>query len=237
MKMLTKKSLLILSLLVIACGQGIAQQGQELTPLQPVVPPAQGTFYFLSDPNSPPYPFDPSYGMLNVYEWREGVYLVDDSQLSGGSAQTQGGAAMLTSGPPVPCDPCPPGDTNSYPKYQGNWTTNAGLKFAAIPFVHGGMFSTSLQEADTNSAYEIYEAFQMTGSTVWSRIVAGEVGQTNFAWPLAATNRAFYSAADAIDSDFDGLLGTHLCRYGSRNRSCAREADRKYRSCGRLDHG
>lgn len=44
-------------------------------------PPAFGTFYLIQSKNSPPYPFDPFFGELPVYEWKPGVYLVDDSKV------------------------------------------------------------------------------------------------------------------------------------------------------------
>ena len=171
--------------------------------------PAMGTFFLLGRIPSPPFPFDPYYGALPVYAY-DGVFFVDDSSVSlfahELSSGPEGGGMMLMSGM-APCDPCP---TNNFSgtngtSYLGGWTTNAGLKFAPTPVVQGGVFSTRLQEADTNSAYEIYERFQLNTNFPWLRIAAGEVGQTNFSWSLFSTNTAFYLAADAMDSDFDGL--------------------------------
>ena len=116
------------------------------------------------------------------------------------------GAMTLMSGP-APCDPCPDGgggETNGV-SCGGGWTTNAGLKFGPTPLVQGGIFSTWLQGVDTNSAYEIYEKFHLHTNLTWQRVAAGQLGQTNFAWWLPATNAAFYLAADSVDSDFDGL--------------------------------
>lgn len=200
------RRLTVAFLLGFACVQTYAQQLELVYP-----PPVTGTFYFASRTNVPPFWFDPFSGQLPIYRIDGHKYLIDDSQvdysarLSQSETMSLNGGETMLSGPPSPCEGCPPGDTNSYPKYLGGWTTNSGVKFAPTPAKQGNIFSTWLQDADTNSAYEIYETFQLATNTVWNRIVAGQLGQTNFAWSLTASNNAIYSAADAVDSDFDGL--------------------------------
>ena len=58
-----------------------------------------------------PYPFDPYFGQLAIYQWTPGVYLVDDSQLDANGASASplsanGGGVMMMS-MPSPCNPCP----------------------------------------------------------------------------------------------------------------------------------
>ena len=127
------------------------------------------------------------------------------------------GGGQMNGGEPVPCDPCPSGDTNDYPKYVGGWTTNAGLKFASnpAPYVIGGTnFVTVLDEASPFKAYQIFQATQILGSTLittnlfWSLVTNGPMGVSNFTFRLPTTgmtNRVFYIAADAKDSDSDGF--------------------------------
>ncbi len=188
---------------------------QKLPPEELVLPvmnpPALGTYYMLKDKQGPPYPFDPSFGQLPVYEWKPGVFLVDDSQVDYVSLKNSlggGGMSLMSvSGPggfAVGGGLNGGGEANG-PSYLGGWTTNAGLKFGPAPIVQGGIFSTWLQDADTNSAYEIYEKLQLSTNGTWQRIAAGQLGQTNFEWWLTASATAFYRAADSIDSDWDGL--------------------------------
>lgn len=122
-----------------------------------------------------------------------------------------------TSSVPAPCDPCPEGDTNSYPSYSGGWTTNAGLKFASnpAPYIVGRTnFVTVLDEASPFKAYQIFQATQILGSTLittniyWSLVTNGAIGVSNFTFRLptsGVTNQSFYVAADAKDSDSDGF--------------------------------
>lgn len=207
---------LLLCCLLAGCPFVRAQAIAEKAPPQLLVKaPATGTFYMLGRIPSPPYPFDPYRGALPIYAY-DGVFFVDDTAVSflaedfSFSALSQNGEAgggMMMMSMLGPCDPCPTNGINGLNEnaYLGGWTTNAGLKFAPMPMVQGGVFNTWLQEADTNSAYEIYEKFQLGTNFPWLRIAAGEVGQTNFSWSLFSTNMAFYLAADAEDSDFDGL--------------------------------
>ena len=206
--------LLLLVALALTPGQLTAQVVAEPTeakspPQLVAAVPASGTFYLLGRIPSPPFPFDPYYGALPVFAY-DGVFFVDDSAVSlfGMSFASGGeGGGMMAMSAPGPCNPCATNEfsgTNGA-SYLGGWTTNAGLKFAPTPVVLGNVFSTRLQEADTNSAYEIYEKFQLHTNFPWLRIAAGEVGQTNFSWSRVSTNMAFYLAADAVDSDWDGL--------------------------------
>lgn len=79
-----------------------------------------------------------------------------------------------------------------------------GLKLT-IPVLTNGAVYTSLMEADTNSAYDLFEQFALSTNGNWARIATGQIGETNFAVTQLSSTNAFYRAADTTDSDFDGL--------------------------------
>jgi hypothetical protein len=106
---------LLLILMSVSCWQAAAQQAQDSQALQLVdTPPLFGTFFSAS--SGIPYPFDPSFGQLPVYQWKPGVYVVDDTQVDTGvsaslrSTSFDGGGAMMMLSLPSPCTECP---TNS----------------------------------------------------------------------------------------------------------------------------
>jgi hypothetical protein len=214
MKKLPRLLLLIaLNAACLGCWSAAAQVVQNEQQLQLVESsPAFGTFWLVQD--KAPYPFDPFFGQLPIYDVGGGIYLVDDSQVAY-SAMQEGGGAFTSSEPSPPCDPCPSeggGVTNSY---VGGWTTNAGLKFKAVPYItNGTSYVTVLDSALSIKAYQVFQATQVLGSTlittnlVWSFITNGPVGVSNFTFTLPSTNSttmAYYIAADAKDSDSDGF--------------------------------
>src|SRR5688572_4690673 len=93
------------------------------------------------------------------------------------------------------------GGTNEPPP---GLVTEPGLKLTA-PVIAGSILSTSLKEADTNSAYEIFHRLTLASTSKWVRAAGGDLGQTNFSVTLPSTNSAFYQAAEIFDTDFDGL--------------------------------
>ncbi len=131
-----------------------------------------------------------------------------------------GGGQTRNDPVPAPCGTCSTngssGDTNSY---ASGWTTNAGLKFASnpAPYIVGGTnFVTVLDEASPFKAYQIFQATQILGSTlittnlVWTNVANGAIGVSNFTLPLPVpstnvTDKAFFIAAEAKDSDTDGF--------------------------------
>ncbi len=118
----------------------------------------------------------------------------------------KGGGAQAMMAGPGPCDPCPEGDggggTNNY---VGGWTTNAGLKFAAMPYISNGtLYVTRLEGITSGKAYEIYRTLNLLGTSIWTRVAVGTNGQTNFSLSLTSTNVTFL-AASVEDQDLDGL--------------------------------
>lgn len=73
------------------------------------------------------------------------------------------------------------------------------------PIISGSVLATTLAEADTNSAYDIFQKLGLQPTNTWSRVAMGDIGQTNFSLSVPSTNHAFYMAAAIVDSDFDGL--------------------------------
>ena len=162
MKIRRKLRLIAFTVFALVALPWAALAQQQLELVDP--PPITGTFYFAQRTNVPPFWFDPYAGQLPVYRIDGQKYLIDDTSVDYGSQLQSTSGEMMLSGAPNPCEVCPPGDTNSYPKYLGGWTTNSGLKFAPMPIKQGNAFITWLQDADTNSAYEIYETFGIESS-------------------------------------------------------------------------
>jgi hypothetical protein len=191
---------LLLAITAMLCLSTFAPRASAQT-LVTNAPPF-GVFFLASDPNAVPYPFDPYLGAYPIYQIGQDSYLIDDTQMNESRSQNMMSAESSDIAPP--CDPCGEGGGDGGPQPPLPLPTN-GLRFAASPFISGGAFYTSLAGADTNNAYDIFETFQLLGTSVWWRVASGEIGQTNFAWMLLSTNYAFYLAADTTDTDFDGL--------------------------------
>lgn len=107
-RLLRSFAILLLTALLSCTGVIHAQilPSDDLVPLV-TNPPAVGTFFLIQNRLGPPYPFDPSYGMLPVYQWKPGVFLVDDSQVDYSAAAVHAAnAAMSLMAGPTPCDPC-----------------------------------------------------------------------------------------------------------------------------------
>jgi len=105
--------------------------------------------------------------------------------------------------PPNPCEGCPP-CTNCPPATNSLPYSVPGLKLT-IPIATNGNLLTTVFEADTNSAYDIFRRVVLQTNAPWFRAASGEIGQTNFTIPIPPTNSSFLIAAEYLDSDFDGL--------------------------------
>jgi hypothetical protein len=112
-------------------------------------------------------------------------------------------STMMTSSSP----PEPPGGGGGGGG-SGGGVTNApsppGLKLTK-PIIFGSALATTLAEADTNNAYDIFQKLGLQPTNTWTRVAMGDIGQTNFSLAVPSTNHAFYMAAAVVDSDFDGL--------------------------------
>jgi hypothetical protein len=157
---------------------------QTLDPLS--LAPTFGTFYFAS--GGPPFPFDPSIGQLPVYEWRPGVYVVDDSGGSWASGvQSQlpgegGGATTMSDPLPWPCTQCPtngePGgpvvwggpaynysSTQLWVKITGTNTTNFLLDVNnTVSNTYYGVLAKSTVNTDPFNTWSLVNVFQATST-------------------------------------------------------------------------
>lgn len=180
--------------------------------------PRSGTFYSLTV-NQPPLPYLPLVARgLPVFALPDGSLVYDDRAvdynlvlaeslvMAAAEASLSGGESMLS----LSAVPSPPGGGGGA---GGGPTTNPppysvpGLKLT-IPTITNGVVFTSVFEADTNSAYDLFEQLALAPGAPWTRIAGTEIGGTNFAvsmLPPNLANAAFYRAADTTDSDFDGL--------------------------------
>lgn len=112
-----------------------------------------------------------------------------------------GGSMMMSSSPPPPGGGGGGSGTNEPPP---GVVTGPGLRLT-VPVITANVLATSLSEADTNSAYEIFHKLTFASTSKWVRAASGDLGQTNFSVSVPSTNSAFYKAAEIFDTDFDGL--------------------------------
>ncbi|MCI0746639.1 MAG: hypothetical protein L0Y58_14660 [Verrucomicrobia subdivision 3 bacterium] len=146
------------------------------------------------------YPLNPDYLAWQFQQLAPTAALgpVTDAEIAQRRMERQ---AMLTTS----SAPSPPGGggggTNSPPYLP---PSPPGLKLTQ-PIIAGSLLTTTLREADTNSAYDIFQKLGLQPTNKWSHAAMGGIGQTNFSLSVPSTNHAFYIAAAFIDSDFDGL--------------------------------
>jgi hypothetical protein len=141
--------------------------------------PSREFFHSLQMTNWPPFPFLP-FPELPVYATKlEGVYWYDDrlvdyaaireqaakSAQEGNTGEGEGGGMAMMSG-------------------------GSGFRLK-IPTLSGQSLSTSLIEADTNSAYDIFQKLVLQPNVKWLRVAGGGIGQTNFSLSVPSTNTAF----------------------------------------------
>jgi hypothetical protein len=205
---------------VIAFGLiGGKTAAQELQPVESA--PAFGTFWLVQQPV--PYPFDPFFGQLPIYDIGGGIYLLDDSQLdysgmeSGGLLSGGGGMMTMSSESPpsfnggtnytggtnLPCS----GPTNFTVAYQ--FSTN-GLRLD-ISLATNNVASIVIHAADTN-AYDVFGttnlaslALSALSQTNWVWLVRASGTATNFSWTNITPCEAWFQAGTMTDGDADGL--------------------------------
>jgi hypothetical protein len=134
-------------------------------------------------------------GPITIEEWA--------ARRSGRGFGLDGSMEMMANGAPPP-PPFPGGGgggTNTPPILP---PSGPGLKLTQ-PLISGSALTTTLREADTNSAYDIFQRLGLHGTNKWARAAVGDIGQTNFSLAAPSTNHAFFIAAAVVDSDFDGL--------------------------------
>jgi hypothetical protein len=175
--------------------------------------PSMGTFYLLGRIPSPPYPFDPYFGTQPVYAY-DGVFFVDDTQVSFTEQQFGGGGGMmLMSGPtPPPCDPCSTngsGGTNySGPLAYSYDPTNVWLEITGV--TNGQAFFV----VKTPDSFETFDMFSTTNLTTnvaglnltnWLWLTRTASGQTNLVLTNLWPGEGWFKLGTMLDSDSDGL--------------------------------
>lgn len=193
---------------------GASARAQELQPV--IAPPGPGTFYFVQHKNIPPFPFDPFFGQLPVYEVLPGIYMVDDSQVDYSGLQSGGEMSTMSDGGPVPCNPCAEPDTNTIPcititnfslAYQS--FTSLWLKVTVDTNYVGNLV---VYTSDTNATYDLFGTTNMAplalpalSQTNWAFLMRTTTRPTNFLWTSISTCQTYFQLGTMLDDDLDGL--------------------------------
>ena len=217
-RMLMRKPLLLVGrlsllafLIALACP-AVAQQTQESQELQRVEsPPPFGTFY--SARTGIPYPFDPSFGKAPVYQWKPGVYIVDDSQgeNANGMMTADGGGAMMMS-MPSPCDPCAtnsePSEPISLPPAYSYDPTNLWLEITGITNNQAFFVIRTPEPLDV---FDMFSTTNLTTNVVglnrtnWIWLMRTDLGQTNVVLTNLWPGEGWFQLGTMQDTDLDGL--------------------------------
>ncbi len=215
-----------------------AAPAQQLEMAEPTIerawnPPLMGTFYLIHQKHGPPYPFDPYGGRLPVYEWKPGVFLIDDVEFaaaalpskSGQSAQAEGGGGglsmsmMSSTGPGgFPVGGSGGGElicaasTNFTLAYR-YWTNSLALDVAL------GTNSTIDLTVLTSTTNALYDLF---GTTNLNSLALPQLSRTNWQWLLRVTNSsisftwgdtnwcaAWFQLGTMLDTDGDSLTDAY----------------------------
>ncbi len=209
--------LLLLSATSFACWRVAAQQTQDTQELQRVEsPPPFGTFY--SARTGIPYPFDLSFGQLAVYQWKPGVYIVDDSQSDGAQAQmSAGGGGMMTmDAAPAPCEGnCPTnseggGPVSFGPPAYSYDSTNLWLEITGI--TNNQAFFV-IKTPDPSGPYDFFSTTNLAATTNagnlnrtnWVWLTRTAFGQTNITLTNLWPSEGWFQLGTMADDDSDGL--------------------------------
>jgi hypothetical protein len=177
-----------------------AQTGeQEEAPLRRVSsPPVSGTFHFVQRQDVPPFPFDPFFGQLPVYEWKPGVYIVDDSQVDYPAWNEQKRAAanhsmessgeMSTMSSPSPCSTCPTngeGSASPLPPLPPAYSHSPTNLWLEIVNVTNNQAFFVIHTPDPGSTYHLFSTTNLAthlaglNRTNWTWLARTISGQTN----------------------------------------------------------
>jgi hypothetical protein len=212
--------LILLSIVWFICWGAMAQQVDDTQQLQPIEsPPPFGTFYTIG--STIPYPFDPYFGQLPVYQWKPGVYIVDDSQVDGGtklsstSTSADGGGMMtMDAAPPPPCDPCSTngeaGDPIIFPPAYNYDPTNLWLEIAGI--TNNQAFFV-VHTPDTFGGYDLFSTTNLAlttnvgglNRTNWVWLMRTATSQTNLVLTNLWPSEGWFQLGTMLDTDNDSL--------------------------------
>lgn len=201
-----------------AFAQEVKQDEMWLSPV--LNPPPVGTFYFVQRKDMPPYPFDPFFGQFSVYEWKPGVYLIDDTDvesvgLSGQKTLTMGnlgGAILMSLSTPAPCDPCPTNSESDGAGYVGFGysyvPTNLWLEIARVT---NNLAFLVIHTPETNGLYDLFSTTNLTANgagwnrTNWMWWTRTGTGQTNLTLTNLWPSQGWFELGTMQDTDGDGL--------------------------------
>lgn len=215
MRTLLKIFCVVLALSGLAGGLGRAQ---ELPMVE--TPPAHGTFWLTV--GRVPYPFDPYYGALDIFEVGGGVYLIDDTPLFD-SIILEGGGMSLMSGSPSPpgvagtnsggtSNICCSGPTNFTVAY----LSGTNEPWLEISVVTNNVATLWIHTSDTNTPYDVFGSTNLNSlalpalsRTNWQllRHVTGTT--TNFNWANITPCEAWFQLGKTNDYDGDGLTDAY----------------------------
>jgi len=200
-------ALVVSLLLALACATASAQEVQELTPLQPVNPPSRGTFFRLSEGNAArPYPFDVGWGIFFVYEWRPGVFLVDDTDWT--LTTDKGGATTMSepTPPPYPCTECPTNSEGGGPTAWGENFSYAGsnvLWLEIINLTNGTGKVVLHRPTGDGFDYDLITKTNIDPAVAWSWLTNLNYSASNFVSTITNTAQRFFYAKRISDTDGD----------------------------------
>jgi Bacterial TSP3 repeat len=194
-----------------------------------------GTFYLAQ--GSAPYPFDPFFGALPVFDVRPGTYLVDDTKVDylAGNVQKAAilseagvGASMAAMSSPAPCSPCPTnggggGSSFSGPPAYSYSSTNLWLEIAL-----GTNASTALITLHNTTNGVRYQLLSRPEVAVppWlvEQTLFGAVG-TNTITTVLFNERPLLFFQAGVDSDGDGLVDYWESVWGTNPNSTDTDGD------------
>jgi len=204
-------------------------------PLQQVLAPATGTFYFVQRTNTPPFPFDPFFGVLPIYAVGNGTYLIDDLQLDYLAAEPQTargfkGGMMMMSSLPGPggggsgtnngsfTNICS-GPTNFTVTYQLS-TTNTppyGTNdlWLEMTVATNNVANLIIHTPNTNAYYDVFGTTNLCpnvpplNQTNWIWLQRALGASTNFLWTNIIPCAAWFQLGTMQDDDGDGLTTAH----------------------------
>lgn len=206
-------------------------QAQQLQIAEPLIervwnPPPVGTFFLIHQKYSAPYPFDPSFGQLPVYEWKPGVFLVDDSQVDYAAleSKSEGGGGMSLMSMTGPGG-FPVGTNSGSAELICSASTNFTLTYRywsnslalGVALGTNSTIDLTVFTSTTNATYDLF------GTTNLNALALPQLSRTNWQWRLRATNSFisftwgqsnwcgawFQLGSTTQDTDSDGLTDAY----------------------------
>ena len=217
----------------VTCWRAPAQQAQDSQELQLVQsPPLFGTFY--SARSGIPYPFDPTFGQAAVYQWKPGVYVVDDTQADGAGVSASptsmfadGGGAMMSAMSP-PCNPCPTNGGGGGSSFSGPPAYSYSSNELWLEIALGTNFSTALITLHNTTNGVRYQLLSRPEVHVppWlvEQTLFGAAG-TNTTTTVSFNDRPLLFFQAGIDTDGDGLTDYWEAIWGTDQNSTDTDGD------------